>query len=288
MKIKYFSKKFISALISLSMIASLFVSSGMNVSAESSNEEFNPSWKFTRKYDDVWINGLPNNGIIINLNDDTLTAHPIRIKMSFKVNSAQPLQFGFMKGSIYDSGEVKTESGELIKSYTYKSNNFHLYGGSGSGLYEWESDYIECYGGTYSIPFFKSDVKEADIYSAYRYNYTDDLSSYLSNVYDVDYTITVSDLYGRTIKSYTKGYKSNKEYIAYNGVSSIVTTNPNSKYNAVDGLDIKLNKQTKDFPIYADETGLPNYGIIADLSSVDFSEYPDSKLVFHPLINSTF
>ncbi len=285
MKVKHFSKKLISALLSLSMIASLFVSSGINASAELSDEEFNPSWNFTRKYDDVWINGLPNNGVIMNLNDDTLTAHPVRIKMSFKVNSKQPIQFGLMKGSMYDSGEVKTESGESIKSYTYKSNDFHLYSGSGSGLYEWESDYIECYGGTYSIQFFKGDIKEADIYSAYRYNYVDDLSSYLSNVYDVDYTITISDLYGRTIKSYTKGYKSDKEYIAYNNsVSSIVTTNPNTKYTAIDGLDIKLNKQTKDFPIYADKTGLPNYGIIADLSSVDFSEYPDSKLVvkFNP------
>ena len=285
MKVKHFSKKLISVVLSLSVIASLFVSSGINASAESSDEEFNPSWKFTRKYDDVWINGLPNNGVIINLNDDTLTAHPVRIKMSFKVNSKQPIQFGLMKGSMYDSGEVKTESGESIKSYTYKSNDFHLYSGSDSGLYEWESDYIECYGGTYSIPFFKDDIKEADIYSAYRYNYVDDLSSYLSNVYDVDYTITISDLYGRTIKSYTKGYKPDKEYTAYNNiVSSIVTTNPSTKYTAIDGLDIKLNKQTKDFPIYADKTGLPNYGIIADLSSVDFSEYPDSKLVvkFNP------
>lgn len=47
MRVKQISKKLISVLLSLSVIASMLVMSSISVSAEST-EEFSPSWNYTR------------------------------------------------------------------------------------------------------------------------------------------------------------------------------------------------------------------------------------------------
>lgn len=307
MKVKHFSKKLISVVLSLSVIASLFVSSGINASAESSDEEFNPSWNYTRNCsikksdgssENIQVAGLPQTGIFFHINDlnNDLEKHPIRVK--FSISSNKPLIFGYMTGTFED---IDTDTSDDWSAYSFKNNNrsISLIGADGNGAYEWNSNYYEYSGGVISIPFFKGDISKSDIVRAVSYGLEDNLNEYLSNDYSVKYEITVQDMYGRTISHFDKYDEVNTpEDLSItltsdeeNGKSTIsgalatVNYSGATAFDSSTGIYAELSENKKIYPIYADdETKLPNYGIIADLSSVDFSEYPDSKLVvkFNP------
>lgn len=75
MRVKQISKKLISVLLSLSVIASMLVMSSISVSAEST-EEFSPSWNYTRNCsikksdgssENIQVAGLPQTGIFFIL-----------------------------------------------------------------------------------------------------------------------------------------------------------------------------------------------------------------------------
>lgn len=312
MSVKYISKRFISALLSLSFIASIFVNSGLSVNAENvgnteSKGEFSPSWSYTRNCtikksdgssENMQLSGLPQTGIFFHINDlnNDLGSHPIRVK--FSISSNKPLVFGYMTGSLED---IDSDTSDDWSTYSFKNNNrsISLTGADGNGVYEWNSNYYEYSDGVISIPFFKSDVSESDIVNAVRYGWEDDLSEYLSNDYSVNYEITVQDMYGRTISHFDKYNDVNApedlsiklDTDEENGRSTVSGTLATVNYSGATAFDssagiyAELSENKKIYPIYADdETKLPNYGIIADLSGVDFSKYPDSRLVvkFNP------
>lgn len=306
MRVKQISKKLISVLLSLSVIASMLVMSSISVSAEST-EEFSPSWNYTRNCsikksdgssENIQVAGLPQTGIFFHINDlnNDLEKHPIRVK--FSISSNKPLIFGYMTGTFED---IDTDTSDDWSAYSFKNNNrsISLIGADGNGAYEWNSNYYEYSGGVISIPFFKGDISKSDIVRAVSYGLEDNLNEYLSNDYSVKYEITVQDMYGRTISHFDKYDEVNTpEDLSItltsdeeNGKSTIsgalatVNYSGATAFDSSTGIYAELSENKKIYPIYADdETKLPNYGIIADLSSVDFSEYPDSKLVvkFNP------
>ena len=306
MRVKQISKKLISVLLSLSVIASMLVMSSISVSAEST-EEFSPSWNYTRNCsikksdgssENIQVAGLPQTGIFFHINDlnNDLEKHPIRVK--FSMSSNKPLIFGYMTGTFED---IDTDTSDDWSAYSFKNNNrsISLIGADGNGAYEWNSNYYEYSGGVISIPFFKGDISKSDIVRAVSYGLEDNLNEYLSNDYSVKYEITVQDMYGRTISHFDKYDEVNTpEDLSItltsdeeNGKSTIsgalatVNYSGATAFDSSTGIYAELSENKKIYPIYADdETKLPNYGIIADLSSVDFSEYPDSKLVvkFNP------